>query len=579
MNISGLTVRKKLLLAFGTLTLLVLVVSGFALNSIHFANVRFESFVRESNARAQLVEQIRTAVDRRAIAARDILFVNSEADMAAEKSKALNADSEVRAKLQELEGKLASSTDTSAVASELVARIANVEAKYGPVAAAIVQAGISNRHADAVKMIDEQCRPLLSELINATNAYRDYTQTRATEMIEQASEDYSGQRMLLIGVSLASVLASITAGALITRGLTRALGAEPAELRDLTHRVASGDLRMVEGAIGAPVGSILASIGEMQGSLVGLISKVRGAVEAIAIGSSEIATGNTELSSRTELQSGSLQETASGMKELTLTVKQNARNAQQANALATTASKVADRGNSVVKNVIITMEQINSDSIKIAEIISIIESIAFQTNILALNAAVEAARAGEQGKGFAVVASEVRALAQRSSSAAKEINYLISASVARVRDGAALVTQAGCRMSEITQAVALVTELTGSIAAASLDQSHRIGEVSVAMTQMDSITQQNAALVEQAAAASKALEEQGNQLFCAVASFRLNDSSVVQPVSRPGRPSTEASANRFPRKTTYKQYSASKPAITTPWKTATGSADVEQEIF
>ncbi|WP_281004327.1 methyl-accepting chemotaxis protein [Paraburkholderia sp. D15] len=533
MKISIATVRGKLTLAFGGLTLLVLLVSAFALGSIKSANARFGSFVGGVNVRAQFAEQIRTAVDRRAIAARDILFVHSTAETADERAEALNADAEVRAKIKQLLDMLASTTDTSEEEKELASRIASVERRYAPVAAAIVQAGVGNRHDDAVEMIDEQCRPLLAELINATNAYRDYTQNRAAAMIQQSASDYSFQRMLLISISVASMLTAIVAGTFITRGLTRALGAEPARLREITERVASGDLRSVDSAANAPAGSILSSIGEMQGSLVRLIAQVRGAVEAIANGSSEMATGNAELSSRTEQQTSALQETASSMEELTSTVKLNAENAQQASVLATTASEMANRGNAVVTKVVDTMSRINADSTKVAEIIAIIESIAFQTNILALNAAVEAARAGEQGRGFAVVASEVRGLAQRSSGAAKEIKGLISASVAQIRNGANLVTQAGSTMSEVTLAVAQVTDLMGAIAAASQEQSRRIAQVGSAITQMDSVTQQNATLVEEAAAASKALEEQGDQLFSAIGSFLLDDSSTPHGCGAP----------------------------------------------
>ncbi|WP_206955904.1 methyl-accepting chemotaxis protein [Trinickia acidisoli] len=526
MNISNMTVRLKLTVAFGLLTILVLIVSGLALSSLDAANARFDGFVKGINARARLAEQIRTAVDRRAIAARDILFVTSPAEVDAEKVEALKAHDDVHARLRQLQDMLASATDTSDKAKELAANIANVEEKYGPVAVAIVQAGVAGRRDEAAKMIREQCRPLLAKLIDATNAYSDYTQSRATAMVEQAAENFAHQRDLLIGICITSVLAAVVAGVLITRGLTRALGAEPAQLGEITRRVAEGDLRPVEGASTAPRGSILASIGEMQASLVRLIAQVRGAADGIATGSSEIATGNAELSSRTEQQAASLQETASSIEELTSTVKQNAENAQQASALASNASEVANRGSVVVGQVIGTMEEISAESNKVADITGIIESIAFQTNILALNAAVEAARAGEQGRGFAVVASEVRSLAQRSSGAAKEIKDLINRSVTRIQSGSSLATQAGSTMSEVTQAVTRVTDLMGEIAAASQEQSRGIGQVNVAVTQMDSVTQQNAALVEEAAAASKSLEDQGRQLSAAISSFRLDEMAV-----------------------------------------------------
>jgi methyl-accepting chemotaxis protein-1 (serine sensor receptor) len=262
-------------------------------------------------------------------------------------------------------------------------------------------------------------------------------------------------------------------------------------------------------------------MGDMQTSLVRLIAQVRTAADSIATGSSEIASGNQDLSSRTEQQASSLQETATSMEELTSTVRQNAENAQQASALASNASEIAHKGSGVVGQVVETMSDISNSSSKIAEITGIIEGIAFQTNILALNAAVEAARAGEQGRGFAVVASEVRSLAQRSSSAAKEIKDLIAASVQKIQDGSRLADDAGSTMEEVTRAVARVTDIMGEIAAASAEQSRGIDQVNVAITQMDEVTQQNAALVEEAAAASKSLEDQGHQLTESVAFFRL----------------------------------------------------------
>src|SRR5471030_840463 len=270
-------------------------------------------------------------------------------------------------------------------------------------------------------------------------------------------------------------------------------------------------------------------MGSMRENLAAIVGRVRTGTDAIAIASRQISAGNLDLSSRTEEQAASLQETASSMEELTSTVKQNAENAQQASALAANASQVAHKGSSVVGQVVDTMTAINQSSTKIAEITGIIEGIAFQTNILALNAAVEAARAGEQGRGFAVVASEVRSLAQRSSSAAKEIKDLIANSVLQVQNGSALASQAGETMSEVTQAVARVTDIMEEIAAASIEQGRGIEQVNQAITQMDEVTQQNAALVEEAAA-SQSLQDQGRQLTEAVAFFQMEGTTVA---SRP----------------------------------------------
>ncbi|AOJ10228.1 methyl-accepting chemotaxis protein [Burkholderia mayonis] len=522
MNFQKMTVSAKLMIAFGTLVGLVLIVSVLALHALGDANDRFASYVGGISARAEAAEQVRTAVDRRAIAARNLVLVTKPADVELEKAAVMQAEDDVQAHLRQLKALVTSGSDSSDKARSLVADIDRVEAQYGPVALAIVNAALNNRHDEAIAMMNDQCRPLLAQLIKATNAYSDYTRTRAQEMVRESADHYASQRLLLVGLCAASIGAAVLAALLIARGLMRALGAEPATLGDVTRRVANGDLSPVAGVQSAPSGSVLASMGEMQASLVRLIGQVRTAADSIATGSSQIASGNQDLSSRTEHQASSLQETASSMEELTSTVRQNAENAQQASALAANASEVAQKGSTVVGQVVDTMTDISQSSEKVAEITGIIEGIAFQTNILALNAAVEAARAGEQGRGFAVVASEVRSLAQRSSSAAKEIKDLISASVQKIHNGSTLAGEAGKTMTEVTQAVARVTDIMGEIAAASGEQSRGIEQVNQAIVQMDEVTQQNAALVEEAAAASKSLEEQGRQLTQAVAFFRGN---------------------------------------------------------
>jgi len=290
---------------------------------------------------------------------------------------------------------------------------------------------------------------------------------------------------------------------------------------DLTHRVNvhSRD----------EMGQLLSGLSKMQENLTRTVSTVRAGSDAIATATKEISAGNLDLSSRTEQQAASLEETASSMEELTSTVKHNADNARQASTLAVNASQIASAGNDVVSRVVTTMDEIRDSSTKITEIVGIIDGIAFQTNILALNAAVEAARAGEQGRGFAVVATEVRALAQRSSSAAKEIKDLIMLSVERVQTGSTLAGQAGQTMSEIIGAVQRVTDIMGEISSASSEQSSGIDQVSRAVTQMDEATQQNAALVEQASAAAKSLEQQALSLKDAVSIFKLIEQQSAAP--------------------------------------------------
>ena len=366
-----------------------------------------------------MAESIRTAVDDRAMAVRNLVLVTTPAGVETEKAAVLDAERRVEANLEKFNAMVASASDMSDKARSLAAEIPRIEALYRPVALEINRLAVNNQRDAAIAEIDTKCRPLLSALIKASNEYSDFTREREAQMVRQSSDQFANQRNLLLAICVAAVVMAVGAGALITRGLLRALGAEPAALGEVTRRVASGDLSPVPGATSAPAGSVLASMAGMQASLVRLIGQVRTAADSIAIGSSEIASGNVDLSSRTEQQASSLQETAASMEQLTSTVKQNAENAQQASSLSANASEVAGRGNQVVGQVVDTMSEISTRSTQIADITGIIEGIAFQTNILALNAAVEAARAGEQGRGFAVVASEVRSLAQRSSSAAK----------------------------------------------------------------------------------------------------------------------------------------------------------------
>ena len=310
----------------------------------------------------------------------------------------------------------------------------------------------------------------------------------------------------------------------------------------------------MRGADAAPDGSVLASMGAMQGQLVGLIGQVRTSADSIATASAQIAQGNMDLSQRTEEQASALEQTAASMEELSSTVKQNADNAKQANQLAQGASAVAIKGGEVVGRVVDTMKDINASSKKISDIISVIDGIAFQTNILALNAAVEAARAGEQGRGFAVVASEVRNLAGRSAEAAKEIKSLISASVERVEQGTALVDEAGVTMTEVVGSIKRVTDIVGEISAASTEQSAGVAQVGEAVTQMDQATQQNAALVEESAAAAESMKTQAEQLVQAVSAFKLAHGGVAQHniAERPtiSAPATSVGERRGPNRAT-----------------------------
>ncbi|MDA8503849.1 methyl-accepting chemotaxis protein [Citrobacter sp. Awk 2] len=336
--------------------------------------------------------------------------------------------------------------------------------------------------------------------------------------VEDNNSSYS-QAMWVLACVLITVLAAIVA---VWFGIKLSLISPMNRLIDSIRHIASGDLVKridVEGS--NEIGQLAESLRHMQGELMNTVGDVRNGANAIYSGASEIAMGNNDLSSRTEQQAASLEETAASMEQLTATVKQNAENARQASHLALSASETAQKGGKVVDNVVQTMRDIASSSQKIADIISVIDGIAFQTNILALNAAVEAARAGEQGRGFAVVAGEVRNLAQRSAQAAREIKSLIEDSVSRVDVGSTLVESAGETMDEIVNAVTRVTDIMGEIASASDEQSRGIDQVGLAVAEMDRVTQQNASLVEESAAAAAALEEQASRLTQAVAVFRI----------------------------------------------------------
>ncbi len=337
----------------------------------------------------------------------------------------------------------------------------------------------------------------------------------------RSDKAYSTALNFMTAAAVACLAAALALGFWLVRDILRQLGGEPADVASLANAIADADLSRSIRVKSGDTTSVAAAMARMQAALTRTVGVVRGSSESVAAASAQIAQGNQDLSQRTEEQASALEQTAASMEQLNATVKQNADNAKQANQLALSASTVAVKGGEVVGQVVDTMKGINDSSKKIADIIGVIDGIAFQTNILALNAAVEAARAGEQGRGFAVVASEVRNLAQRSADAAKEIKGLISASVERVAEGTTLVDHAGTTMTEIVNSIQRVTDIMGEISAASIEQSAGVGQVGEAVGQMDQTTQQNAALVEEGAAAAESLRQQAQQLVQAVAVFKL----------------------------------------------------------
>src|SRR5450830_1729853 len=384
-----------------------------------------------------------------------------------------------------------------------------------------IKGGDRQQIADTAKAVGT----IYTAMQKSGSLLNEYETKAARDNYEDSLSQYEDFRMMSIAAIVIGLLLAGYSWFSLRRAISRPIEQALKHFDD----IAEGDLtQRVVVQSRDEMGQLLSGLAKMQENLTKTVSTVRTGSDAIAIATKEISAGNLDLSSRTEQQAASLEETASSMEELTSTVKHNADNARQASTLAINASQIASAGNDVVSRVVTTMDEIRDSSTKITEIVGIIDGIAFQTNILALNAAVEAARAGEQGRGFAVVASEVRALAQRSSSAAKEIKDLIMLSVDRVQTGSSLAGQAGQTMSEIIGAVQRVTDIMGEISSASSEQSSGIDQVSQAVSQMDEATQQNAALVEQASAAAKSLEQQALSLKDAVSIFRINGETRSQ---------------------------------------------------
>jgi methyl-accepting chemotaxis protein len=429
----------------------------------------------------------------------------------------------------------------------------------------------------AAKIITGNIDPLNQKGSVAINKLVDSQKAESREAQEKANA--AGKR--LIGLLILASIVTVAVGAVFAWCITRSIITPLQGAVQIAKKVASGELGSHQKVIAGKdeISELLQALKDMNESLFQTISQVRFGTETITVASAEIASGNADLSSRTEAQASSLEETASSMEELTSTVKQNADNARQANQLVVSASTVAVKGGEVVSQVVNTMGSIKESSRKIVDIIGVIDSIAFQTNILALNAAVEAARAGEQGRGFAVVASEVRSLAQRSAGAAKEIKALIDDSVDKVETGGKLVDEAGQTMDEIVNSVKRVADIMSEITAASSEQSIGIEEVNRAITQMDEMTQQNAALVEQAAAAAESMQDQSQKLAQAVSAFKLGNegqqSALVQP---PVTALRGAAVKSVPEKAS-PRLEAAKPAVKLKKVAAANTSGDEWEEF
>jgi methyl-accepting chemotaxis protein len=516
MNFATLTVKARLTAGFGSLVLLLGAIAAVGLARMSSIESRLESITQVNMRKMELVNEMNISVQTVQRVFRTMLLLKDPAEIAREEEKIVKARADYDATAARL-GEMPATP--SAVALLQAAKSAHGAAR--PVNDRIIELARTGQRDEAVEL-------LLSKGLTVNRAWTDILvegarkqRIEAEAVAAEARSSYESARTMVLALAAVALAGAAAAGYLITRSLTRQLGGEPSYAAEVAGHIADGDLSVEIDLASDDTSSMLFAMKRMRDRLGTIVSEVRNGTDMIASAATQIATGNLDLSSRTEEQASSLEETASSMEELTSTVKQNADHAREANMLAVDAAGVAENGGSEVAGVVRTMDEINASSGKIVEIISVIDGIAFQTNILALNAAVEAARAGEQGRGFAVVAGEVRTLAQRSAGAAKEIKALIDQSVANVAIGAEQAGKAGRTMERVVHSVQRVVGVVGEISAASAEQSAGIDEMNQAISQMDAVTQQNSALVEEAAAASQALQEQAARLAQLVSTFRL----------------------------------------------------------
>lgn len=514
------TFRSRLMGILLAINLCVLILSGLSYYFVGEVGARLEKFTGGIYHRLELANHLRGSSDGRAIAIRNLAL---QTDSTAQQQAIADYEIGQKETSDALAGLQLAATGAEVpdMVKAKIAAIAQIEQRYSPVAQSIVQQ-LKEGHRDAaILRIANECTPTLKELRAAVNDYMDLTQLRTRAYVSESEAATKWQRVALLIGAFAAVGLVAAMGFLLWRSVHATLGAEPEYLRSWLGKMAEGDLAIKLEAQHQAKGSVFEAIVRMQDQMGSIVGQVRLASDSIATGSSEIASGNADLSTRTEQQASNLQQTSFSMTEIKSTVEKNADAAMQASNLARTASEAAQGGSGVMRQVVGTMKDIADSSKKVADIISVIDGIAFQTNILALNAAVEAARAGEQGRGFAVVAGEVRTLAQRSAEAAKEIKSLIGASTERVDSGARLVEGAGATIDDIVGQVQKVADFISEISASAGEQRQTIGAVSDSVGQLDQATQQNAALVEQSAAAAESLKNQASMLAALVSKFRV----------------------------------------------------------
>ncbi len=512
MNLNSLKLGPRLGLGFALVLLLTMAISGLAWQRLEFAQDE-SAETTQRQERAALTDRWLLLTQLNITRATAIVRSGSAADLEENFLPLMQKTSEEISVIQ----KHLAAVIVSAESKLALATVDKCRSVYVPLRAEALKK-VKARDAGAAAFISGPLQQATTTYVDSLIAVRDLQRGLAKARVVESNRSIDAAQVVLIGMAAFSVLMGAAIAWVITRSVTVPLSRAAAA----TATMASGNLtQTIEFTGKDEVANVLKGLSEMQHSLRHIVSEVRASTDSIATASRQIATGNADLSARTEQTSSSLQQTAASMEQITGTVTQSVESARMADGLAGTAASVADKGGELVRQVVSTMQEINVSSRKITDIIAVIDSIAFQTNILALNAAVEAARAGEQGRGFAVVASEVRSLAQRSATAAKEIKTLIGASVERVDSGTKLVANAGDTMKEIVTSVRRVSRVINEILLAAEEQSKGIGEVNSAVADLDQMTQQNAALVEQSSAAAESLREQASGLTTAVGTFRL----------------------------------------------------------
>jgi methyl-accepting chemotaxis protein len=537
MRISNLKIGVRLGLAFGLVLVLMMTQALIGTSRMASINASLDGIVNDNNIQIKAITEMRQSVMSIGLATRNMALSTDSDQKALEGDRIADDRDEYNAYVETL-GRLVTSADGKLV----LAKIAAAKALTDPLTDQVIALLLKERQGEANALLVNAVWPNQRKWIATLDEMVRMQERRAEVAAETAHHSYLTARLLTLALGALALLLGTSAAWAVTRSITGPLG----EAVDVARRVARGDLTgEVRLSSNDEAGQLMQALKEMHDSLVLIVAQVRTGTDTIALASSDIAAGNRDLSARTEQQACSLEQTASSMEQLMATVKQNAEHARQADQMARSASQVALKGGTVVAQVVHTMGSINTSAKRIVDIISVIDGIAFQTNILALNAAVEAARAGEQGRGFAVVASEVRSLAGRSAGAAKEIKVLIEDSVKRVADGTLLADQAGATMQEIVASVTRVTDIMDDISSASNEQTAGIEQINQAVSHLDSVTQQNAALVEQAAAAASALQAQASNLAQVVDLFTL-DAPETPAASAPVRTDLAAPARAAP---------------------------------